>query len=512
MDSKSRKKPVLKILCLEDSPVDAELIYEYLCENSSYELQMHTVSKEADFISAITSEKYDLILSDFTLPGFNGFAALKHVKAVCPNTPFICVSGYIGEEVAVELLKQGSTDYVAKDKLGRLIYAIERALKESEEREEKEKRAAELMVINKELVLQNKEIVFLSHHDFSTNLYNRIYFETEKKRLDTARQLSISIIMGDINGLKLITDGFGHQKGDEVLVEVAKILKSCCREEDIISRIGGDEFGILLPRTDSQIAQLICSRIAESCKSYVLKADTVYPSISMGHATKINTVESIDDVFRSAEESMYRQKLLERKSAHSSIMISIKATMLERSHETAEHAERLISLTKSIGLALKLDTDHLNKLELLASLHDIGKMGISDNILSKSGKLNDEEWVEMRKHPEVGFRIAQATSELIPIANYVLCHHERWDGKGYPQGLTGENIPLLSRIISIADSYDAMTNERPYRLAMTKGEAMEEIERNCGTQFDPEIGRIFIEKVLEQEREQQQLNKIYINV
>src|SRR5665647_1302047 len=131
MDSKSRKKPVLKILCLEDSPVDAELIYEYLCENSSYELQMHTVSKEADFISAITSEKYDLILSDFTLPGFNGFAALKHVKAVCPNTPFICVSGYIGEEVAVELLKQGSTDYVAKDKLGRLIYAIERALKEA---------------------------------------------------------------------------------------------------------------------------------------------------------------------------------------------------------------------------------------------------------------------------------------------------------------------------------------------------------------------------------------------
>jgi len=126
--------------------------------------------------------------------------------------------------------------------------------------EEKDKRAAELIIANKELASQNIEILFLSHHDFLTNLYNRIYFETEKKRLDTTRQLPFSIIMGDINGLKLINDGFGHQKGDEVLVEVAKILKSCCREEDIISRLGGDEFGILLPRTDSQTAQSICNK------------------------------------------------------------------------------------------------------------------------------------------------------------------------------------------------------------------------------------------------------------
>src|SRR5665648_1090338 len=215
MNHNNAMKNQLKMLLLEDSPMDAELIYEYL---------------------------------------------LEHVKSICPNTPFICVSGYIGEEVAVELLKQGATDYVAKDKLGRLIYAIERALKESKERVEKEKRAAELIIANKELVLQNKEILFLSHRDFLTNLYNRIYFETEKKRLDTARQLPFSIIMGDINGLKLINDGFGHQKGDEVLVEVAKILKSCCREEDIISRLGGDEFGILLPRTDSQTAQSICNK------------------------------------------------------------------------------------------------------------------------------------------------------------------------------------------------------------------------------------------------------------
>ena len=136
----------------------------------------------------------------------------------------------------------------------------------------------------------------------------------------------------------------------------------------------------------------------------------------------------------------------------------------------------------------------------------LGGMSIPADILLKTGKLSTEEWRKMKKHTEVGFRIAQATSELVPIAKYILCHHERWDGKGYPQGLIGEKIPLLSRIVAIADSFDAMTNDRAYRVAMTKEEAIEEIRRNSGTQFDPEVTRVFIEKVLGQEWEQ--LNKI----
>lgn len=291
-----------------------------------------------------------------------------------------------------------------------------------------------------------------------------------------------------------------------MLVEIAKILKSCCRKEDIISRIGGDEFGILLPKTDSKSAQLVCSRISDTCKGYALDENSIYPSISLGHATKNIEAETMVGIFMAAEESMSRQKLLESKSAHSSILASIKAIMFEKSQETEEHAERMVQLSKSIGIAMSLTDDQLNELELLATLHDIGKMGIDVDILSKPGKLSDAEWVEMRKHPEVGFRIAQATSELIPIANYILCHHERWDGKGYPQGLIGEQIPLLSRIVAIADSFDAMTNDRAYRSAMTKGEAIEEIRRNSGTQFDPEIARVFVEKVLGQEWEQ--LNKI----
>ena len=357
---------------------------------------------------------------------------------------------------------------------------------------EKEKRASELLIANKELAQQNEEISYISYHDYLTGLYNRIYFEKLKKRLDIPEQLPLSIIMGDINGLKLVNDGFGHAKGDEILIKVAKILNSCSREKDIVSRIGGDEFGILLPKTDSQTAQQICNNIADACKRYALDGNELYPSISIGHTTKYLTTESLDDILLRAEESMSKQKLLESKSAHSSIMASIKVIMFEKSQETEEHAERMVKLSKLIGKAMSLSDDQLNELELVSTLHDIGKMGVSADILSKNGKLSDEEWVEIRKHPEIGFRIAQATSELIPIANYILCHHERWDGKGYPQGLTGENIPLLSRIVAIVDSYDAMTNDRVYRLALTKEEAIEEIKKNSGTQFDPKISKLFL--------------------
>ena len=283
-----------------------------------------------------------------------------------------------------------------------------------------------------------------------------------------------------------------------MLVEIAKILKSCCRKEDIVSRIGGDEFGILLPKTDIQSAQRICDSIYGTCKGYVLDGSSIYPSISLGYATKNFETETMDNILTTAEEYMSRHKLLESKSTHSSIIASIKVIMFEKSQQTEEHAERMAQLSKSIGLAMSLTDDQLNELELLATLHDIGKMGVDAKILSKPGKLSDEEWAEMRKHPEVGFRIAQATSELIPIANYILCHHERWDGKGYPQGLIGEQIPLLSRIVAIVDAFDAMTNDRAYRSAMTKGEAIEEIRRNSGTQFDPEISQLFLNIISEE--------------
>lgn len=171
--------------------------------------------------------------------------------------------------------------------------------------------------------------------------------------------------------------------------------------------------------------------------------------------------------------------------------------MIEKSHETEAHARRLAAMARKIGEELSLSQLEMDQLELLSMLHDIGKVAVPDRILNKPDKLTPEEWSEMRKHPEVGYRIASSSPELSPIAEFILCHHERWDGKGYPQGLVGEEIPLLSRILSVVDAYDAMTEDRAYRKAMGKKEAISEIRENSGTQFDPRIASIFVEEVLE---------------
>jgi len=345
---------------------------------------------------------------------------------------------------------------------------------------------------------REEKILYLSYHDVLTGLYNRAFFEEESKRLDNERQLPLSIIMGDINGLKLINDAFGHAEGDKLLVEIAKILSSCCRDGDIVTRTGGDEFCILLPQTSIEVAKTICRRIYKACENYEGKTGKgmLYLSISLGYATKTDSGALIENILKDAEEHMYKQKLLESKSLHSSIISSIKTTMFEKSRETEEHEERLVALSKMVGQALDLTDAQLNDLELLSTLHDIGKLSINDQVLNKAGKLTDEEWLEIRKHPEVGYRIALASPELVPIADFILCHHERWDGKGYPQGLIGEKIPLLSRIISVVDSFDAMTQDRPYRKAMPVAAAIDEITKNAGTQFDPEISRIFVEELL----------------
>jgi len=342
------------------------------------------------------------------------------------------------------------------------------------------------------------DIHYLSYHDVLTGLYNRAFFEVERKRLDTERQLPLSVIVGDINGLKLTNDMFGHAKGDKLISDIAKILARCCRNDDIVARIGGDEFYILLPKTSSEITQAICQRIYQACDEYASQMDKkiYYLSISLGHATKTIVGESIDSILKDAEDLMYKRKHLEHKSMHSSIISSIQSTMLENIYETEGRSGRLVELSKAVGQELSLTDKQLTELELLSTVHDIGKIGIDDQILSKSGILTDEEWTRLKKHSEVGYRIAQSSPELIPIADYILCHHERWDGGGYPQGLIGESIPLLSRILMVVDAYDAMSQDRYYRKALLREAAIAEIMKNAGTQFDFDIAKIFVEKIL----------------
>jgi diguanylate cyclase (GGDEF)-like protein len=292
--------------------------------------------------------------------------------------------------------------------------------------------------------------------------------------------------------LKLVNDALGHAKGNELIVAISNILRDCVMEQGIIARTGGDDFSIILPETSNEEAKKLMKRIEVACNEYISKSkNSIYhASISLGCATKVNKLDSLGSIIKNAEDTMFRNKLLQNKSMHSSVISSMKTTLLAKSQETEEHALRLIQLSRAVGQKMKLTDEQLNELELLSTLHDIGKIGVSDSIINKPGKLSEEERVLMKKHPEIGYRIAMTSQELLPIAEYILCHHERYDGKGYPQGLKGNDIPLLSRIIAVVDAYDAMTEDRPYRKAMTKEAAIAEIRRNAGTQFDPEIAKI----------------------
>lgn len=339
------------------------------------------------------------------------------------------------------------------------------------------------------------EIEFLSNHDFLTGLPNRRYFEKEKQRLNQVEHLPLSLLIADVDGLKMINDGFGHEAGDVLIQGVASVLKEACREGDVLARTGGDEFTFLLPQTDYRQAHDLIENIKKGCAAYHKKTDHCILTLhcSMGCATKDRQEQDMNHVIKEAEDRLYRRKLLEQNSSHSAILNSIKQTLEEKCHETQSHAQRLVDVSRRLGERVGLTGAELDDLALLANLHDIGKVVIDDRILKKPGSLTAEEWEEMKKHPQIGYRIALASPELVGIANHILSHHERWDGTGYPKGLKGKQIPLLARIIAIADAFDAMTQERPYRRALPEEMALEEIRQGAGSQFDPELAQCFLE-------------------
>ncbi|MEI8216068.1 MAG: HD domain-containing phosphohydrolase [Eubacteriales bacterium] len=754
-------KVQLQILSLEDSPMDSSLIYEYLRENLKQDFHIDTVMKEDEFISAISTKKYDLVLSDFILPDFGGFEALEHLKLISPNTPLICLSGGIGEEAAVELLKNGAVDYVSKDKIGRLIHSVERAIRESKDKEElleaqksliesserlnlffrqslsgfffmmidepiewnektdKEKvleyvfdhqritKANQTMLnmyhlteeeylyktpnqligfdvevqskiwrnlfdnghihiaewqnisngeriyvegdyiclydsqnriighfgnqydvtqrkLSEELLkaseekyrlitenasdviwifnitqnqftyvspsifelrgltvnealkeslsdslapdsflfvekaigvnveefledpqnakpyiseLQQKhkngaliwveistryrynddceievvgisrnidarkkteaEILYLSYHDQLTGLYNRRFYEEELRRLDTVRNLPITLAIGDVNGLKLINDSFGHPIGDELLIKVAKVIKRACRADDIVARLGGDEFVIILPDTTAAETDKVILRIKEFAKDEKIGAIDV--SISFGFETKSAVEEDIQEIFSKTENNLYRKKLYETSSMRSKTIDLVMNTLYEKNPREMLHSKRVSEICEAIALKMNLDNDMVKQLKIAGLMHDIGKIGIDEKILNKPDKLTAEEFKEIQKHSEIGYRILSSVNEFSEIAIYVLEHQEKWDGSGYPKGLKGNSISLQARIIAIADSYDAMTSHRKYKEQVDEGEAIGEIIKCSGNQFDPEIAKIFVEQVMGKE-------------
>ncbi len=333
-------------------------------------------------------------------------------------------------------------------------------------------------------------IRFISYHDQLTGLYNRHYVEDEVERLTSESGLPLAVVMADVNGLKVVNDTYGHQAGDRLLRQAAEIITGACRKEDVVVRWGGDEFVLLLPRTTAERAEAVCRRIVSRCQS--TSTDNIPVSVSLGMSVLPEPGQSLDRILQAAEDDMYKNKLAESRSARSAVLNALLRALAEKSHETELHTRRMQGIAQSIGEKIGLPAPELGRLKLLITLHDIGKINIPEEILKKSGPLNDAEWALMKGHPEMGYRIARSTDEFAHIANDVAAHHERWDGQGYPRGLAGEEIPLLARITAIADAYEVMTNGRPYRSPRTNEEARQELRRCSGTQFDPRLVDAFL--------------------
>lgn len=339
------------------------------------------------------------------------------------------------------------------------------------------------------------DILHLSYHDQLTGLYNRRFFEEEVKRLDVKHYLPLSLVMLDVNGLKLTNDVFGHQAGDKLLQIVAEAIKSVCRDYDVVSRVGGDEFVLLLPTTNYKEAEVIVKRIYRELEH--TKLNDIIISVSVGWETKISDEQNIMQVYAKAEENMYRKKLIESQSMRNKTIQVILKTLNETNQRERIHSENVSKISRKIGEALNLEQDILREIEIAGLLHDIGKIAIDNNLLNKADKLTNSEYEVIKRHPEIGYHILKSADVYSSISDYVLAHHERWDGKGYPRGIKGEEIPLVARIITVADAYEAMTVERTYKKQFSKAEALDELRNCAGTQFDPDIIQIFCENVID---------------
>jgi len=343
-----------------------------------------------------------------------------------------------------------------------------------------------------ERVKFEKKLKYLSMHDQLTGLYNRAFFEEELSRLSQSREYPITLITTDLDDLKLVNDSLGHDAGDRSLKAAAEILKQSVRGVDILARVGGDEFAVILANTSTPEGEKIAARIREKIDLYNSNHSDMPLGLSIGLATAPSPEKSLHEVYHLADDLMYRDKLYRSTKARNKSVQALLAALDERDYITQGHAKRLESLCRRMGEAVTLSSSQLADLALLAQVHDLGKVGIPDKILFKKGPLTDEEWKIMHLHPEKGYRIAITSPDLADVADLILRHHEKFDGSGYPLKLKGEDIPIECRILAIVDAFDAMTNDRPYSKAKSKEEAIEEIKNSAGTHFDPRLVEIFL--------------------
>ncbi|MBD5465635.1 MAG: HD domain-containing protein [Lachnospiraceae bacterium] len=336
-------------------------------------------------------------------------------------------------------------------------------------------------------------------YDRLTGFFNKASFFNQVPQWEDSKYWPATIAVFNINNLQMMNDSYGTEYGDQVMLALAAILKSCIGMENFIAKVDGGDIIVVFENMPQDKVIVICEQIKRKMET-VSKEDPV--TLEYGISEKSDDTLSMDKAFLNARNSMRNKKMLRDTSASRALVDSLKQTLSESDYETEEHVERTRAMAARLGREMGLSDSDIAKLELLAVLHDIGKVAIPHNVLVKKGKLNEEERKIMQQHTVKGYRIAKSSPELAEIADCILSHHEKWDGTGYPNGLKEEEIPLLARIISAVDSHDVMVHNRPYHTAMPEQAAIDELKACAGTQFDPHVVEVFVALL-----EREELNK-----
>lgn len=467
------------VLIIDDSAVDRRIMSMIIKKNMP-EVQIFESEDGLGILNFLRTNDINVCLLDLRMPLKDGYELLTEIKSdpLIMDIPVIVCTGVIDTSSLERVLTLGAYDYFSKPLS-----------------EEAMKIALPLKVRNAiEFMNRTKHIIQISQLDALTGLYNRAQFKTHLSSMKLAIGMPISILMCDINGLKIANDAYGSEAGDAFLKSSAEIIKNLCPDHSICSRWGGDEFVVCLPHTDKQAAEALANQIKNSFSQVSQNGLTL--SMACGWDTLSKEGQDLHKILINAEDAMFRDKIFEDVSVRSTMIGTILNTLHEKNPREEAHSRRVSELCLRIGEALQLSEKEVHELKVIGLLHDIGKIAIDEGILNKPGHLNSSEWLEMKRHPEIGYRLLSSSTEMIMYAEAILSHHERIDGKGYPNGLLGDEIPLHSKILSVADSFDAMTCERTYKQALSIEEAALELFKHSGTQFDFALSRIFVEKVL----------------